>query len=155
MKHNHKPEMSEKMRRQLEERSKSMFISRKSEQEIRQLGMKYLEYNKEQGDPTKVPDQHEEIKKAFRYMNYLEEIKKNHEEESKGSHDFLEKIKGKKNLSTPEKNDRILKHIEDLERKAKLKEERKNANQSGSVDEELDELYMEAVSAKLTVLLGN
>ena len=87
-------------------------------------------------------------------MNYLEEIKKSHEEESKNNHDFLEKIKNKKNLSTPEKTDRILKHIDELERKAKLKEEKKKANQN-AVDEELDELYMEAVSAKLTVLLSN
>lgn len=55
-------------------------------------------------------------------MNYLEEIKKNRNGDViKSAHNFVEFVKGKKNLSDDEKSEKIREYIEGIERKARMR----------------------------------
>ena len=63
--------MDPKLKSQREQKNKSVTIPHLTERELRQKGLRYLEYSKEQGDATKVSEDEGEIRKAFRYMNYL------------------------------------------------------------------------------------
>ena len=78
-------------------------------------------------------------------MNYLEDLEKSRDKiGSKSSQNFVETIKGKKDLSSPEKARRILEYVDKVERKAKMREEKGKANNM-LVDEEVDKLYLEAI----------
>ena len=61
---------------------------------------------------------------------------------------MLDAIKRRKDLSTPEKKRRMLKEIEKIEKRAKMKEEVNNASNE-VLDREPDRLYMKAITAKL------
>ena len=80
-------------------------------------------------------------------MNYLEQRKRNREQEDENL-DVLEALKKRKDLSTPEKKRRMLKEIEKIEKRAKMKEEVNNASNE-VLDREPDKLYMKAITAKL------
>ena len=83
-------------------------------------------------------------------MNYLEEFK-NKNKGTKSAHDFVESVKRKTNMSSSEKAQKILTYVENIEKKAKMREEKGKANNL-LLDEELDSLYMEAIEAKLSML---
>lgn len=79
-------------------------------------------------------------------------MKKSHEAKGQlSAKEYIENIKHKSNLSESEKAQKILDHVESIERKAKLREEKGKINKA-FVDEELDNLYMEAIAMKLSML---
>lgn len=97
-------------------------------EDLRELGLKYLQYSKEHVDPNKKEQEDEDDKpKAFKHHNYLEDIKKN-SKGTKSAHEFVEHIKHKKGISNSEKAQKILDYVEGLERKAKMKEQKDKIN---------------------------
>lgn len=147
------PETSQKKIKELQQKkNKGKPIPQKTNKDARELGLKYLEFNKEQCDPTKPQDDSGEVRKAFKYMNYLDDVRrhKDTEDGAKSAHNFVDSIKKNKNMSSSVKALKILEYTDGIERKAKLREEKGKANKM-VIDQELDELYMEAIEAKLSM----
>lgn len=151
---NFRPEISPRKAKDLASKNKSMPIPMVKTEQLRQLGLKYLQYSKEHIDPNKKENTEDEDNqpRAFKPKNYLEDIKR-HSKGEKNAQQFIETMKKKKNLSESEKAQKILDYVGGLERKAKMKEQKDKINHV-MLDEELDNLYMEAIAVKLS-MLGN
>lgn len=150
---NFKPEIDEKKTKEISEKNKSAVQSPKTE-DLRELGLKYLQFSKGQIDPSKKKTENEEEEKEFKIVkpiNYLEELKKN--SKGKKTQNVLENLKNNKNITEPERTQKILDYASELERKAKMREQKAKLN-NVLIDEELDNMYMEAIEMKLKMLGG-
>lgn len=130
---------------------RAMSVSTQENQ--RKLGLRYLQFSKIKVDHQKLlasdKETEEEDESKKKNVDYLAQLR----EKNKGAaHNIqgLVEILDRKGYSKEEKARRIMDFTTHLELKAKRKEE--VSRYGGETSEELDDLYLQAIEAKLSLL---